>query len=102
MPWRLVLAIIVFVILLIFVSFNLGLENKCDINFGFGTIAGVPVFITIFISFIFGFLSTLPFVIRAGLRRKKPPVNNLKPEPKTQAPVEKDGKPDDGGADDIK
>ena len=98
MPWRLIVAIAAFVILLFFVSFNL--ENKCDINFGFDKIQDVPVFLTVFVSFIFGFLSTLPFVIRAGIKRKKPPTADIKPETKTPTPVEKDGKPNDGGHND--
>ena len=95
MPWRLVMAVAAFVILLVFVSFNL--DNKCDISFGFDKIQDVPVFLTIFISFILGFLSTLPFVIRAGIRRKNIPANDIRPETVKPAPIDNDVKPTDGG-----
>ena len=68
MPWRLLVFIAVFGILLAFIAFNL--ENKCDISFGFTVIPAVPVFITIFISFALGLFCTLPFVIRALKMRK--------------------------------
>ena len=70
MPWRLIVFIVVFAVLLVFISFNLG--NKCDISFGPEplTLKDVPVFLTIFTSFILGFLSTLPLVITAGRKRK--------------------------------
>jgi uncharacterized integral membrane protein len=69
MPWRLIVFILIFIILLAFITFNL--ENKCDISFGFAKIAQAPVFLTVFMSFILGFLSTLPFIITAGRKRVK-------------------------------
>jgi uncharacterized integral membrane protein len=91
------MAIAVFVILLVFVSFNL--ENKCDISFGFDKIQDVPVFLTIFFSFVLGFFGTLPFVLRAGSKRKRSPKYDIKPEAKIPPPVEKDAKINDGGSD---
>jgi uncharacterized integral membrane protein len=69
MPWRLIVFILIFIVLLAFITFNL--ENKCDISFGFAKIAQAPVFLTVFMSFILGFLSTLPFIITAGRKRVK-------------------------------
>lgn len=69
MPWRLIVFIIIFAILLAFITLNLG--NKCDIDFGFAKIEQAPVFLTVFMSFILGFLSTLPFIVTAGRKRVK-------------------------------
>lgn len=88
MPWRLILFIFVFALLVVFISFNL--ENKCDLSFGFKTFTDVPVYLTIFISFVVGFFCTLPFIIFAGIKRKNTggsdsknaAVNNAKKEKK--------------------
>jgi uncharacterized integral membrane protein len=69
MPWKLIIFILIFIVLLAFITFNL--DNKCDISFGFAKIAQAPVFLTVFMSFILGFLSTLPFIITAGMNRVK-------------------------------
>jgi len=61
MPWRLIIFIIIFALFLVFITFNL--DNKCDISFGFTVIEGVPVFITVFSSFLIGFLCALPLIV---------------------------------------
>jgi len=66
MPWRLIVFIAIFGVFLAFITFNL--ENKCDISFGFKTFKEVPVFLTVFTSFVLGLLCTLPFIFTA--RRK--------------------------------
>jgi len=77
MPWRLIVFILVFSVFLAFVTFNL--DNRCDVNFGFTVIPGVPVFLTVFISFVFGLVCTLPFIfLRAGKKRVKIPVKDNK------------------------
>jgi uncharacterized integral membrane protein len=68
MPWRLIQFIVVFAIFLLFITFNL--ENKCDINFGFVEFNDVPVFVTVFSSFIVGLLCVFPYIFRSGLRKK--------------------------------
>ena len=68
MPRRLILFIIIFVVLLLFVIFNL--QNKSDISFGFVKIPNAPVFLTIFGSFILGMFCTLPFVFGTKSRKK--------------------------------
>jgi len=93
MPWRLILFILIFALLVVFISFNL--NNKCDLSFGFKTITDVPVYLTIFISFVIGFFCTLPFIIYAGIRRKNTghfdSVNNAKKDKKQakDTPAEK-------------
>ena len=67
MPWRLIQFIVLFAIFLLFIIFNLG--NKCDISFGFAVIKEVPVFLTIFSSFMLGILCTFPIIF--GLKSRK-------------------------------
>jgi len=76
MPWRLIVFILVFSVFLAFVTFNL--DNRCDISFGFTVIPGVPVFLTVFISFIFGLLCALPFIFRFGKKHKDTAVKDNK------------------------
>jgi uncharacterized integral membrane protein len=86
MPWRFIGFIVVFVIFLAFITLNLG--NKCDINFGFTKFESVPVFLTIFISFILGFLSTLPFLINVRKRQKDRPIKEKKRGKKGVSPAD--------------
>jgi uncharacterized integral membrane protein len=74
MPWRLIAFVIIFAVFLAFITFNL--ENKCDISFGFYKFMEVPVFVTIFFSFILGLFCALPLV----LRKKKPKETVEKPK----------------------
>jgi uncharacterized integral membrane protein len=60
-PWRLIGIIAVLAVLLCFIGFNL--DNKCDLSLVFTTIPNVPVYVTIFASFILGMLFSLPFFI---------------------------------------
>jgi uncharacterized integral membrane protein len=106
MPWRLIVFILIFIVLLAFITFNL--ENKCDISFGFAKIAQAPVFLTVFMSFILGFLSTLPFIITAGRKRvkaekKKRPAFawGKKPDAVEDASPPPDSAASDGGSSDA-
>ena len=76
MPWRFIVFLVIFAIFLAFITFNL--ENKCDISFGFTVIHGVPVFLTVFISFVFGLFCSMPFIFRAGMKRKVTVVKEIK------------------------
>jgi len=67
--WRLIVFIIVFAVFLVFIVFNL--ENRCDISFGFAEIKEVPVFLTIFVSFILGLFCALPLVVLIKMKRKE-------------------------------
>jgi uncharacterized integral membrane protein len=69
MPWKLILALLIAVIVAVFIGFNLG--NYCDISFGFATAPSVPVYLTAMIAFLSGMLATLPFVVTAGRKRMK-------------------------------
>jgi len=72
MPWRFIIIIVVFAIFLVFISFNLNEEHRCDISFIFFNIPDVPVFITIFASFVLGFFSALPFVLLIKNKKGSP------------------------------
>jgi len=76
MPWRFLVFLVVFGVFLAFITFNL--DNKCDISFGFTVIPNVPVFLTVFISYVLGLLCSMPFIFRAGLKRAKIPVKDKK------------------------
>ena len=58
--WRLIVFILIFALFLVFIVFNL--DNKCDVSFGFKTIKEIPVFLTVFSSFVLGMLFAVPFV----------------------------------------
>ena len=77
MPWRLIIFIVIFAVFLVFITFNL--DNRCDINFGFTSAAGIPVFLTIFGSFSFGVLCTLPMVFYSKRKHKEKPLKKQKP-----------------------
>jgi len=81
---RLIVFIIVFAIFLAFITLNL--ENKCNIGFGFHTFENVPVFLTVFISFITGFLFALPLIFWKG-------KNKLNDTEKSKTPVIKEESP---------
>jgi len=62
MRWRLIQFIVLFLVFVVFIVLNLGEEYRCKINFGFIQTKEVPVFLTVFFSFIIGMLCILPFV----------------------------------------
>ena len=68
MPWRLIVSIVIFAVFLAFITLNL--DNRCDVNLGFAKFSNVPVFITIFSSFVLGLLCALPVVYRFKNSRK--------------------------------
>ena len=72
MPWRLIIFILVFAVFLAFVTFNL--ENRCDISFGFTKLTNVPIFITIFASFIMGIFCSLPLLMYIRKKQNKTPL----------------------------
>jgi len=70
MPWRLIVSIVIFAVFLAFITLNL--DNRCDVNLGFAKFTNVPVFITIFSSFVLGLLCALPIAYRLKGLRKRP------------------------------
>ncbi|MCF7937643.1 MAG: lipopolysaccharide assembly protein LapA domain-containing protein [Spirochaetales bacterium] len=67
MPWRMIVFLIILAVLAVFAGLNIG--NASDISFGFVVLEQVPVFLTIFLSFILGALFMFPFTL--GVRRRK-------------------------------
>jgi len=65
MPWRLILCVVIFAVFLAFITVNL--DYRCDVNVGFAKFEGVPIFLTVFISFFLGFVCAMPLVL---LRKK--------------------------------
>lgn len=68
MPWRLILFLVVLTIFALFAGFNV--NNAADISVGFHTFKGVPVFISIFFSFLIGALVVLPFAFGRRLKKR--------------------------------
>jgi len=68
MPWRLILFIVIFAIFLVFITINL--DNRCDINIGFTQFEGVPIFLTVFISFFLGLVCATPLFLHLSRKRK--------------------------------
>ena len=85
MPWRLIIFVAIFTVFMVFVMFNL--ENRCDISFGFAKISDVPVFITIFTSFILGLSCAIPLVLH--FKKRKEALDITKKDESTDPP---DGK----------
>jgi uncharacterized integral membrane protein len=69
MPWRFIGTIAALVIIMIFVAFNI--HNSCDLSVVFTTIPDVPVYLTVFFSYVLGLLSFLPFFV-LGVLKKHP------------------------------
>ena len=64
---RLIVIIIIFALFIAFIVFNL--ENKSDVSFGLKTFEQIPVFLTVFCSFVLGMLFALPFTISFDIKR---------------------------------
>jgi len=82
MPWRLILAIVVFAVLLVFITLNL--DNKCDVSFGFASLPEVPVFLTVLVPFAAGLFCAFPLAISMRRPRADRPVREK--DPKEPAP----------------
>jgi uncharacterized integral membrane protein len=89
MPWRLIVFVIVFAVFMVFIAFNL--ENKCDISFGFAKIPDVPVFITIFTSFVLGLFCGIPLILHFKKEKEKGKVEKVNKTKKSNS-----GNPPDG------
>jgi uncharacterized integral membrane protein len=69
MPWRLIGFILALVIITAFIGFNL--DNACNVSFGFLHLEQVPVYLTVFSSFVAGMIVVLPFAFGRSMKRKK-------------------------------
>jgi uncharacterized integral membrane protein len=67
--WRFIVFIIIFTVLLLFIIFNLG--NTSDISFGFKVLKDIPVFLTVFSSFMVGLLFAFPLTFGFRSRKKE-------------------------------
>ncbi|MCL2196958.1 MAG: hypothetical protein FWB77_05025 [Treponema sp.] len=76
MPWRLILTLVIFIIFVIFAAFNL--DNRCNISFGFKEFEQVPVFMTVFFSFVVGLICALPMVLHIRKKRENKPAKTGK------------------------
>lgn len=83
MPIKLIGTVILVVIVGIFCGFNTSDANKCDINLIFYKIRGIPVFLTVLLSFLAGVLVMSPFTVRFGKNQKTSDQTN--DEPKAEA-----------------
>jgi hypothetical protein len=100
--------IVIVAILLSFIGFNL--SNTCDISLGFKTFPNVPVYLTIFGSFLLGMICSLPFIIFGSLKKDKQPDEyrspNIPESPANSSRMKglfrkKQGDSDAGKTDDI-
>jgi uncharacterized integral membrane protein len=95
MPWRLVGFIIFFGIVLVFSIFNR--NNSSDIFLGFFTLKEVPVYLTVFASFLAGLVCSLPYAIAARIKARKAKQGS-KPAKGEKFPVDGGGKKGAGKA----
>jgi uncharacterized integral membrane protein len=79
---------------MVFVVINL--PNKCDINFYGKNFPDVPVFITIFISFVAGLICALPLALLKRKPKKEPAAKDKKPAKEELDMVSRSGSPDGG------
>jgi len=86
MPWRLILFIVIFAIFLAFITINL--DNRCNINIGFAKFEGVPIFLTVFVSFFLGLVCSTPLFLHLSRKRKSAFPQKVKIQP-DEAPAGK-------------
>lgn len=70
MPGKLIAFIMVLLVIVTFIGFNV--EHTSDIRVWFGekgTIKNVPIFISFFVMYLIGVLSSLPFIVSRSLKR---------------------------------
>jgi len=73
MIWKLLLFLVGMILLIAFAWVNY--DNVSDISFGFYNFNEIPVFISLFVSFIAGSLFSIPFAFFG--RKKSPPREKL-------------------------
>jgi uncharacterized integral membrane protein len=72
MPWRMLGLIIILAVLLAFIGFNL--DNRCDLSLGLISFRGVPIYLTVFASFVLGMLCSLPYIILKYIKKREKKV----------------------------
>ena len=71
MPARLIVFILTLLVIVTFIGFNI--DNSSDIRIWFGEkglLKDVPIFVSFFIMYLIGVLSSVPFVLRWRLKKK--------------------------------
>ncbi|HNY21530.1 MAG TPA: hypothetical protein PKO22_05195 [Treponemataceae bacterium] len=76
MPWKLVSFLSVLVVITLFIGFNL--ENRCDVSLIVYTYKNVPIFVSLLFAYVVGALTTIPFFLASGTKRR----NSKKPAAK--------------------
>lgn len=79
MPLKLMGTVVLMVIVGIFCGFNTSETHRCDINLIFVTLHGIPVFLTVLMSFLGGVLVMAPFTLRRGRRESAAPAEEKPP-----------------------
>jgi uncharacterized integral membrane protein len=85
MMGRLIGLIIIFAVLFAFMVSND--ENRCTISFGPAKIADVPVFFTVFGSFVLGMLASVPFLVSFAMKKKVSKEHKAVRKPEKTPPV---------------
>jgi len=75
MPWRLIGIIAVLALLLGFIGLNL--ENASNLHLGFKEFDQVPVYITVFASFLLGLAFSIPFFVSKTMKKHKDELAKL-------------------------
>jgi uncharacterized integral membrane protein len=96
MPWRLFGFIFFFGVVLVFSIFNW--KNTCDISLGFATLKEVPVYLTVFASFLIGLVCSVPYAISARIKARKAKRDGGDPGGKDTSKKKGGGKTGDGEA----
>ena len=65
---RLIIFILIFALFLAFIILNI--DNKCDVSLGFRIFKDVPVFISVFLSFVLGMIFAVPLIFSVRRTRK--------------------------------
>lgn len=87
MPWRLIVVVVLMGILIAFIGLNL--ENRADVSFGFYRFEQIPIFISLFVSFIAGVVVMLPFTF--GRRKSRGKKDKIAPDKQLEKPKKKRG-----------
>jgi len=70
MPWKLVSFLSVLVVITLFIGFNI--ENRCDVSLIVYTYKNVPIFVSLLFAYVVGALTTIPFFLASGTKRRNP------------------------------
>ena len=73
---RLVVFIIIFALFLAFIVFNLGADNRSNVSIIFYEFKDIPIFLTVFFSFVLGMLFSIPIFLFKS-RKKSQQAKNL-------------------------